>query len=45
MVRRREGVEHHRQEVYALQTLRASAVAVPFVIFALAIAVLSTLVT
>ena len=45
MVLRREAVEHQRQEVNPMQTLRASAIAVPFVILALAIAVLSAVIT
>jgi hypothetical protein len=45
MVRRGGGLEHRLQEVDPMQTLRASAIAVPFVILAVAIAVLSAVVS
>ena len=43
MALRFRGREHRLQEVNPMQTLRASAIAVPFVILALLVAILSTL--
>jgi hypothetical protein len=45
MAGRGEDVEHRHQEVDPMQTLRASAIAVPFVILAVAIAVLSAVIS
>jgi hypothetical protein len=44
MARRGGDVEHRHQEVYPMQTLRASAVAAPFVILAVVVALLGVLI-